>query len=171
MTVVQRRFPAQLGATFEATSDGGLLVRLMPEGMDAPRPEPFEIATLDELRQASPDLVDATARAFAALEEFRARPLPVASAARSVLKALVAAGLGDGVWEAAVVEDGYPWRWPLAQLRLRSGDVERTIGRIDESADGCRIDVDGMGWLVASPEELAATTAAIVARVKHTLGG
>ena len=168
-TVVPRRHPSQLAVTLEASAAGGVVVRGMPIGLGARPPPPIEAATLAELHGAVPRIVESCSRAMVAFDAFRGRSFPVARAAGAMLGALTAALAAEGSWEATVADDGYPRRWPLAHVKVRRGDVERASCRLDESTEGCRVEVAGVAWVVRSDEELAASLPAIVGRLRHLL--
>ncbi len=166
--VVQRRLPGSLGVSSEALAAGGVRVRLMHEAMRV-EGAAIDVAGHEELIALLPRLTESSRQALAALESFRARPFPVRAAVDRVLSALRREQLTSGPWEPTVSDDGYPYNWPHASLRTRKDSLDRFVAGFTESADGCRVEIDGARWNAGTPGELDAALPEIVTRARGLL--
>jgi uncharacterized protein YqcC (DUF446 family) len=164
-----------VGVSMTARAEGGVCIQLAPEQKGAPRTE-LDVPSFDRFVEVRPEIVSSMKRALAARDAFLARPFTVGLAARTLVRALGAPGpaarQGEGArWETHVGRDDYVFGWPRAWIALHEESAERTVVRLDESAEGVRVSLEdgGPAPVVCSVHELDSELPALVSRVEKYL--
>ena len=159
---------AELGVSFEARPEGGVLVRGMPEAMGALEPT-WQTPTYEAFVAALPAIAASTGCGLAGLDAFRARPLPIGTVVGACVAALREARVVRGGIESVVNDSGYPHRASNGFVRAHQGRVERHVADVKETPEGFRIEVADASFVVGNLAALDAAMPAFVERVREQL--